>query len=51
MHIYRVLDFKHKQWVVGASGLVMFAKQFYWYKLSRVWDFPGKLPRGLLGTY
>ena len=21
-HIYRVLDFKHKQWVVGASGLV-----------------------------
>ena len=22
MHIYRVLNFKHKQWVVGASGLV-----------------------------
>ena len=22
MHIYRVLDFKHKQWVVGASELV-----------------------------
>ena len=22
MHIYRVLDFKHKQWVVGTSGLV-----------------------------
>ena len=21
-HIYRVVDFKHKQWVVGASGLV-----------------------------
>ena len=21
-HIYRVFDFKHKQWVVGASGLV-----------------------------
>ena len=28
----------------------MFAKQFYWYKLSRAQDFSGNLPWGLLGT-
>ena len=29
-HIYRVLYFKHKQWVVITSRLFMFTKQFHW---------------------
>ena len=51
-HIYRVLNFKHKQWVVGASGLVTcLQSNFFWYKLSHVWDFPGDFLGGLLGAY
>ena len=46
-HIYRVLDFKHKQWVVGASGLVTCLQSNF--IGTNVRDFPGKLPGGFTG--
>ena len=53
-HIYRVLDFKHKQWVVSASGLVTCLRSNFigqtHFKLSRVglsrglfWRLTGRL--------
>ena len=50
-HISRVLDFKHKQWVVGASRLVTCLQRNFIGKLSRTRDFPGNLLGGLLGVY
>ena len=53
-HIYRVLDFKHKQWVVSASRLVKCLRSNFigqtHFKLLRAWDFPGDSSGGLLGA-
>ena len=51
-HIYRVLDFKHKQWVVIASGLVTCLRSNFigqtHFKIFAP-EFPGDAPGGLLG--
>ena len=53
-HIYRVLDFKHKQLVVSPSGLVTCLQRNFigqtHFKLPRARDFPGDSSGGLLGT-